>query len=249
LWFQRSGDGGRTFSDARQIVPRDTDTPARGPSLTASDDGTIYLAWTTGEDSAADIHLVRSKDRGDSFSEPRPVDETGGHSDAPSIAVDHAGILHLVFAENPRGDREQYEIRYTRSDDGGESFGETRLLVSADAHDGVSVHYPQLAMSRDGRLFVKWENFPDHTRLSGEFYQTRRPLGLGITCSEDGGEHFSPPSLVAGTENPALGNNGGQQGLLLRKIAVDAAGHPVVVNSTYRQGDSSHIWLILGEVE
>src|SRR5688572_22724129 len=47
LWFRRSRDGGKTFSD-RKKVSGDDRRPARGPSLAAGADGTIYLAWTDG---------------------------------------------------------------------------------------------------------------------------------------------------------------------------------------------------------
>ena len=47
--------------------------------------------------------------------------------------------------------------------------------------------------------------------------------------------------------DPALGGNGGQQGLLMRKLAVNRAGALAVVNSTFKSNQSSRIWLIRGQ--
>ncbi len=237
LWFRRSDDGGRSFSEAQAIVARGTNAPARAPSLAASDDGDVFLAWTIGEDPAADIHLVRSHNRGRSFGPPRRVGESDGHSDAPSLALDGEGTLHLAYGESPGGMRQRYHLRLMRSHDGGETFEPSRVIVPHDAHGGHSVHYPRLAVSESGRLFLNWEHFPQ---------RYPRPLGLGVAYSDDGGESFSSPVLVEGTSNPALGFSGSQQGLLMRKMAVDTDGRPVVVNSTFREGEVSRIYLHLG---
>lgn len=57
------------------------------------------------------------------------------------------------------------------------------------------------------------------------------------------------PGIVEGSDESHLGRNGSQQGLLMRKMAIDRAGRPVVVNSTFREGACSHIWLHAGEFE
>ncbi len=239
LWFRRSDDGGRSFSEAEAIVASGTSAPARAPSLAASDEGDVFLAWTTGEDDAADIHLVRSNNRGQSFGAPRRVSESDGHSDTPSLALDGEGTLHLAYGESPRGIRQQYHLRFTRSHDGGETFEHPRLLVPQDAHGGHSVHYPRLAVSENGRLFLNWEHFPR---------PYPRPLGLGVAFSDDGGESFSSPALVKGSSDPSLGFSGSQQGLLMRKLAADPEGRPVVVNSTFLEGEASRIYLHRGYV-
>ncbi len=40
----------------------------------------------------------------------------------------------------------------------------------------------------------------------------------------------------------------GQQGLLMRKLAVNGAGAVAVVNSTFKRNQTSHIWLFRGQV-
>jgi len=82
LWFTRSHDRGGSFS-APLLVGGDDARPARGPSLAAGGGGRVHLAWTVGEDRAADIHFASSADHGRSFSPPQVVFASDGHADAP----------------------------------------------------------------------------------------------------------------------------------------------------------------------
>ena len=97
LWFSRSADGGETFSHPLRVAGGHDAEPARGPSLAVDAESTVYLAWTVGEDKAADIRFAKSVDHGRSFDEPQIVIESSGHSDAPKIAVDSKGTVHLVY--------------------------------------------------------------------------------------------------------------------------------------------------------
>jgi hypothetical protein len=110
LWVSRSTDRGESFSHPLRLAGGGDAKPARAPSLAVDAEGAVHLAWTVGEDRAADIHIAKSLDRGRSFGEPRVVLETDGHADAPSIAVDGKGTLHLVYAESPAGPFERYHI-------------------------------------------------------------------------------------------------------------------------------------------
>ena len=82
-----------------------------------------------------------------------------------------------------------------------------------------------------------WELFPS---------REDRPRGLGFTYSRDGGRTFELPSVVPGSADPALGHNGSRQGLLMRKLAVNAEGAIAVVNSTFQKSEASHVLLFRG---
>jgi hypothetical protein len=86
LWFSRSIDRGVSFS-----------APTRGPDLAIGRDGMVFLAWTIGEEPAADIRLTMSTDRGRTFDTPRTAVDTDGHGDAPKIAVAEYASIHLVL--------------------------------------------------------------------------------------------------------------------------------------------------------
>ena len=219
LWVRRSRDGGRTFSDKLKIV--DT-KPARAPALAAADK-TVYLAWTVGDDESADIRVAKSTDGGASFGAARIVDKSKGYSDAPKLAVDARGVLHLVYGEGAR-------ILYTRSAEG-VSFERPRAISESGAG------FPALALDGKGNLYVLWERFTD---------LRSPPRGLALTVSADGGKTFSAPVLVP--ESADAGWNGGSQGMLMRKLAVNRDGAIAIVNSSFKENDRSRVWLVRGQL-
>jgi hypothetical protein len=230
LWLARSNDGGRSFSDPRK-VSGDAASPARAPSLALAPDGTLYLAWTRGEDDAADIHVAKSADGGTRFSEPRIVARSEGYSDAPKLAVGAGGVLHLAYAESEDGPLVRHHVRYTRSTDGAQTFAPPRKLSKPGGA------FPDLRLDGQGNPYVLWELVPD---------PRKRPHGLGIAVSRDAGRTFSPPALVPGSADPAGGSNGSHQGLLMRKLAVNHDGAVAIVNSSLKDGEKSRVWLVRG---
>ncbi len=217
LWYRRSTDGGRTFSDA--IMVHDGSPPARAPSLAVSDN-TVHLAWTDG-----DIHIATSTDRGRSFRAPHTLTRTTPYTDAPRIALGLGGTLHVVYAENSR-------VLYASSKDGARSFEPARLISRPGAG------FPALGVDGANGVFVAYELFPDGVR--------QRPRGLGITVSYDGGRTFSTPEDVPGTLAPGGAPNGSFQGLLMQKLAVNRRGALAVVNSGLKDGEWSRVWLVRG---
>ena len=236
LWLSRSTDGGERFSKPLRIAGGRA-APARGPCLAVGADNTVYLAWTVGEDAAADIHVAKSGDAGRSFGAPRIAFESDGHADAPKIAVDNAGTVHLVYAESPAGPLDRYHIGYTRSNDGARTFDKPRAISSPLPQEFESANFPTLSVDGEDNLYVLWELFAD---------RQGRPRGLGFTDSRDAGRTFASPSVIPGSADPALGYNGSRQGLLMRKLAVNAAGAIAVVNSTFKRSETSHVWLFRG---
>lgn len=236
LRLARSTDGGQSFSAPLLIAGGEGQPPARGPSLASSQVGTLCIAWTVGEDPAADIHLACSEDRGASFSAPRAVAAGPGHADAPKLVAGGAH-LHLAYAESPDGPLETYGIRYTRAPlpARSPSFDPPRTIAGGEGQAGVA--FPSLALGGDNRVYLLWERFPE---------RRGQPHGLGYAISGDGGDSFSAPALVPGSANPAHGANGGLQGLLMRKLAADSTGRIAVVNSTFASGEASRIWLYRG---
>lgn len=221
LWLRRSMDGGKTFSDLVRIPDA---KPARGPALAVSDK-TVYLAWTVGDDDAADIRVAKSLDAGTSFDAPVIVERSKGYSDAPKLAVDARGTLHLVYAESGR-------IRYSRSADGGRRFERPRDISERGAG------FPALSLDRRGNLFVLWERFAGHPQI---------PRGLALAVSGDAGKTFTPPVLVP--ESAGAGRNGSLQGMLMRKLAVNGDGAFAIVNSSLKEAQGSRVWLVRGRLQ
>ncbi len=237
LWVSRSTDGGRGFSRPTRVGGGERALPARGPSLAVGAGGTVYVAWTVGDDPAADVHVTRSDDEGRSFGPPAVAFESLGHAEAPKLALGREGTLHLVYGESPAGLFGRYRILYTCSSDGGRRFEEPRAISDPLPPGFQGASFPALAVDGDERLLVLWELFPA---------PAARPRGLGFTVSSRGGRVFAAPSVVPGSADRTLGHNGGRQGLLLKKLAVHPDGEIAVVSSTFREADASHIWLFRG---
>ncbi len=236
LWLSHSTDEGGNFSKPLYIAGSRS-APARGPSLAVAADHTVYLAWTVGENKAADIHVAKSGDRGRSFGAPRIAFNSDGHADAPKIAVDSLGTVHFVYAESPTGPFQRYHIRYTRSKDGAHTFAKPREISSPLLEGFESSNFPALSIDGEDNLYVLWELLPD---------RKGRSRGLGFTVSGDAGRTFAAASLVTDSADPAFGYNGSRQGLLMRKLAVNEAGAIALVNSTFKKGKRSHVWLYRG---
>ena len=220
LWLRRSLDGGKSFSE--KIRLRDA-KPARAPAL-AVHGNTVYLAWTVGDDPSADIRVARSDDGGRSFAAPAIVGRSKTYSDAPKLAVDAGGTLHVVYADGKR-------ILYSRSADQARTFERPRDISGRDAG------FPALDIDAKGNLYVLWERFAEHPHLA---------RGLALAVSTDAGRSFTAPVLVP--ESADGGWNGSSQGLLMRKLAVGRDGEIAIVNSSFRDKERSRVWLIRGRL-
>jgi hypothetical protein len=228
LWVRRSSDAGKTFSAALKIPDA---KPARAPSLAVSN-RTVYLAWTVGDDASADIRVAKSTDGGASFSAPRIAERSKRYSDAPKLALDARGTLHLVYVESESGLFGRRHVRYTRSQDGGTSFAPSRDISERGAA------FPALDIDAKGNLYVLWERFADHAL---------RSRGLALAVSNDQGRTFSAPVLVPGSTDG--GWNGSLQGMLMRKLAVNGDGVFAIVNSSVKEKEASRVRLIRGQLQ
>ena len=238
LWFARSTDGGKTFSRPQKLAG-DASHPARGPSLAIGPNQTVYLAWTVGEDPAARIRVVQSRDGGATFGQPHIVGASIGYADAPKLAVDAGGTLHLVYAESSTGPFGRYHIRYMQSNTGAGKFGVPRAIPAFAPDATASAGYPALSIDARGRLCVMWEVFSD---------SAPGPRGLAITFSSNSGYSFARPMLVPGSRAPVTGTNGSHQGLLMKKLAVNRAGRIAIVNSSLMKNERSRVWLMRGQM-
>jgi hypothetical protein len=237
LWFTRSSNGGRDFLKPLLVAGDPPAPPARAPALAVGHDGAVVLAWATGDAAAGDIQIAHSSNGGSSFSVPRPVAVTPGYSEAPKLAFDPRGVLHLVHAESRGGPFKPSSIRHLRSIDGARSFGPAHEISSPLPAGYESAAFPALGIDGRGRVVVIWE------LLRGS--APAPPYGLAIAVSDDG-VRFSIPQLIPGSVDTAGGFNGSSQGLLMKKLAVRADGEIAVVNSAVKIGSHSRVWLMRG---
>ena len=151
--------------------------------------------------------------------------------------MDSKGTIHVVYAESPAGPFGRYHIRYTRLNDAERASQEPMAISGPQTVQFESVSFPALSLDGEDNIYVIWELFPRR----GHYSQ-----GLGFTYSSDGGRTFASPSTIPGSVDQALGVNGSQQGLLMRKLAVNRVGAVAVVNSTFKKNQTSRIRLFRG---
>ncbi len=220
LWLARSQDGGISFAEPQRIAGIDA-RPARGPSLAIGAAGRVYLAWTVGEDPDADIRVSLSLDGGAGFAAPVRVGADRARADAPRLALDRGGRLHLVYMEARAGGAPV--VRHVRTDDASLRFGLPRTL------SGAGAVAPQLAVDAGNRVHVVWEAAP-----------------RGLVHTMDAGAGFIRPAVIPYSADKAGARNGSQQGLLGKKLAAGPDGAIAAVNSSLAPGRGSRVWLMRG---
>lgn len=238
LWVARSVDGGEIFSRPVRVAGGRGERPARAPAMTMTRDGALLLAWTDGDHPMADLRLARSTDGGASF---RLLGTVGlpGYSDAPRLATEREGVVHLVWSESEGGPLRRQRVHHARSQDGGRSWEPPRTVMDELPDGFVSAGFPSLAIDSHGAVLVLAE-------LQEDLKQS--PRGLALALSSDGGDSFGAPQLVPHSRDPGGGFNGSSQGLLVPKLAVNARGDVAVVNSALREGSHSRVWLMRGRL-
>ena len=247
LRVSRSTDGGQSFSEPLHVAGSE-DEPARGPDLAVGPEGEIYLAWALGEDGSADIELALSDDGGQTFEELGAIVDTEGHSDAPALAVDGQGVVHVIYAESPNGLFDRYHLRYLRSDGAGGAFEDLGRLAPAEEGGRGGAHFPSVAIGEDGsgqeRLVVAWEQYED-------FRQRPQGMGVALSAALSGDEigEFSEPEMPAALADELPGASGGLQGLFMRKIAIGPRGQVGLVHSFFDEGRASGVRLLPGRLE
>lgn len=262
----RSTDGGETFS-APLNLSNSVGGDGKGRTsrehwhngsldIAAGADGAVYAAWTEYE---GRLLLAVSSDGGEAFSEPRHVaGDDAQPARAPSLAVGPDRTLYLAWTTG--------DIRIARSTDGGATFGEPLVVRRSSAYadapkiapdsrntlhlsfsEGGSIVYARSAdgaRSFEARRTIAEGTFPslDVDARGGVYLLWALERGLGLALSRSNGNEFSVTSPVPRSAGDAA--NGNLQGKLTDKLAVSAAGEVAVVNSSFREGGQSRVWLL-----
>lgn len=235
LRVSRSIDGGDTWSQPVTVAGEDGQLPARGPTLATGPENHVHLAWAVGEDASADIHYALSRDGGRRFSKAQVIAPGSAHADAPKLARAGNGTLHLAWMESTEGPLRAYRVMYARRQPNEERFEEPKVISDPLPEGFADARFPHLALDGQGNSHV----------LFGLFRPgARRGQGMAVVQSSNAGDTFGAPALLPRAGNPQGMVNGSLQGLLMDKFAVTPEGRMFVVNSTLREDESSHVWLL-----
>jgi hypothetical protein len=225
-----STDGGETFSSP-VVAATFNELPFRPrnaffryfgsafPQLAVGPGGELYVVYVgrpseTPQDDG-DVYLVASQDAGRTWTRPRRLNDDDGHALQffPSIDVAPDGSVHVMWGDM-RDDPAQarYHVYYTRSDDGGETWGfededlglrtgDTRVSdFGSNANRGFSFglflgDYFSIRATDDD-VYLVWAD----TRL-GEFGGPNQKIAFARRRSVASPEVFiSPPAGPGGQE-------------------------------------------------
>jgi len=148
-----SKDRGKTFSPFVATTPNKwmiNACPLKPAMLATDKDGRIYAAWFSGAEKPAGSFFAVSEDGGKSFSTPIALHAEASTPDRPQIAVSGDGGVTVAW-DAVAGQVRRIYLRV--STDHGKSFGP---VVELDAPPGAA-NYPALAATRDGKVFVAWQ--------------------------------------------------------------------------------------------
>lgn len=208
VFLSASADGGRTWGapvavhlggaaefDDKQAVVVDTraDSPFRGR---------VYVGWDSVRNNGDEILRVSwSDDGGQTFSPPANLATQGANLGIIPL-VGPGGVVHAIWfhANNGVGG---LAVLASRSEDGGSTW--SAPIKIADVR-GASVPglrtggLPTAAVDpRNGRLYVAWQD-----DLGGDFFPTAAAAdgidGIFLSRSDDGGNTWSAPELVSGSD-------------------------------------------------
>jgi hypothetical protein len=125
------------------------------PDITADKNGTIYVAYYSRFDDAflgttRDVALIKSCDKGSTFSGQVNISNNAGQSVFPSIVVDGNGAINVAWQDTT--DNDQGDIFFARSADGGATFSAAQNL---SANSGVSFG-AAVALDPTGNVLIAW---------------------------------------------------------------------------------------------
>jgi PKD repeat protein len=203
IYFARSLDGGQSFE--ANVKVNDIEY-GMYPDIVVDNGEVIHVVWRE-----FGIRYSKSTDGGASFTSPIRVDDgNGGFS--PAIAVDSLGNPHVVWEDKRNGN---YDIYYTNSIDGGDSFG---LNVRVNSDSGNSTQSdPDIDIDRYNLIHVVWS---DKRNGNTDIYYSK---------STDSGKTFETDIKV----NDDSGTAG--QGKV--SVAADSYGNPHIAWQDTRNGN------------
>jgi hypothetical protein len=201
LKFVSSNDGGETFGKATVISDcylRLKGTLIGMPSLAIDRTlgpfhGQLYAAWVDARSGRGEVRFARSNDKGKTWfpslviSDNWPRDSNAEAPDAflPTLAVNHNGVLGVMWYDRrDHTDNLGYDIRFSASLDGGESFLPSVLVSagggSASQMKEALLEGPFLAsVSAGGRV---------HAAFNWSYFDGGGDTA-GLTCDKDGVFH------------------------------------------------------------
>lgn len=214
LRLSRSLDAGATFVHEGVVDTEVCDCCAPEPLVTQ--EGVVYVAYRNLERDESgrairDIYVARSNDNGATFAPEVRVSDAPWFIEScpvngPSLAIqDELMVLAWIDGRNDvERTLAQTDLFVATSSDGGATFS-PNVQVNGESGDYYST--PAIALGEDGRIHLSWSVF------------ALQEQALFYAVSEDGGQTFSEPILLASSADDS-----GRGRPETQKMVVDGSG-------------------------
>lgn len=112
VYYRQSTDGGVTWNPSKRLTSSSVDSSV--PALAADSLGNPHIVWQESTPGNTEIFYRKSTDQGSTWAPVERLTWTSGNSDEPSIAVDAAGNIHVVWSDNTPGNLEIYYKKFIK---------------------------------------------------------------------------------------------------------------------------------------
>jgi hypothetical protein len=162
----RSTDGGASFSDYTVLNNLTVNgQPVTGCTsdvqIAVGANNTIHLVWANENPQIQDLIATYANDTDQAFSSP-DFPETGFQnlsttaSHTPQMAIDASGNIDVVWMGDYKQNGAPQAVYFSRSVDGGNSFGTPAALTSPPT-SGANAGFPQIAVESNGAIDAIWQ--------------------------------------------------------------------------------------------
>jgi hypothetical protein len=178
VWFTRTIDGGTSWEAARSIFDPGPGSQTIGNQIAVLPGGAILNVFTelsgTGSSATSSIRVIRSADRGDTWSAPVTVAQlmargtVSPDDGAPirdgsllaAVGVDGSGVVNVVWQDARFSNGARDAIALSRSLDGGLTW---TAPVRVNANTAAAAFTPAVHVRADGVIGVTYYDFRNDT--------------------------------------------------------------------------------------
>jgi len=223
IFFARSQDGGKTWTEALDISK--TDGVASSPAVAVSPDQSIHVVWrdTASGETRPDIFYTSSSDQGKTWTKAEDISNTPKWSKDPTIAVGDDGVVHVSWLDSRSGEQRP-DIFYIQKLE-----GTWTKPLNVSNSERLSAH-PSIACGPKGIVYIVWSD------------NSRKELSPDIWCAiANKRGHFGQPINISNTpgvsSQPTIGGDVGGRVVVVWSDTSPGAPHIYARLSTDRAED------------